>query len=308
MTGSKDIVVTKEVKVLENTHKVTLVVDDHQTVIEVVHGDKISEKFNPKKDGYIFKGWYEDKDGKVKYDNKGVEKDLTLYGKWEKIEKNVQISYIIGYPDNTFGPHHKLTRAEAATMFVRLMTEGKESIALGGDTPFSDADDMWYSKYINHIYQAGLLKGYPDGTFKPNQPITRGEFAQMISGYVKGYSQKTQDVKDIKGHWAKEAIEKVYGQKIVQGYPDGTFKPNQDITRAEAVTILNAAFGRRTIDKSFGTYVNISETKDFKDISARDWFYYEVLDASNTHEVDKTKDEVNAFDIWTKVYTFIDHS
>ncbi|MDO5714135.1 MAG: S-layer homology domain-containing protein [Tissierellia bacterium] len=299
MTGGEDIVLTKKVKVVENIHKVTLVADEKETVIEVAHGDKISDKHDPKKDGYVFKGWYTDKEFKNKYENKGVDKDITLYAKFEKAEKLeglIRQLYIKGYPDGTFRPQGNLTRAEATMMFGRLIN-GNDKFYTSKTTKFVDANNSWYSEVINFVVNKGLIKGYEDGTFKPNKPITRAEFAQMISGYLEGSSKGDSGLKDIENHWAKDAIEKVYGKKVVKGYPDGTFKPNQEITRAEAVTILNAAFGRVTNAKSFTGKVKLEEVNTFKDISTSDWFFYDVIDAATGHTANK--DDKDAVDIWT---------
>ncbi|MDO5714583.1 MAG: S-layer homology domain-containing protein, partial [Tissierellia bacterium] len=198
----------------------------------------------------------------------------------------IKISYIKGYPDGTFRPQGNLTRAEAAVMMARLLNQG--DVTTGSrTTKFTDANNGWYSQGINYVVEKGLIQGYEDGTFKPNQDITRAEFAKMIAEYVEGNQKGKSNLKDIEKHWAKEAIEKVYGKEIVKGYPDGTFKPNQKITRAEAVTILNRAFGRYTNNNSIKD-VNITKGHTFSDVKPSDWFYYEVFEAANTHSVTKS--------------------
>lgn len=204
-------------------------------------------------------------------------------------------SYIVGYPDGTFRPQGKVTRAEAAQMFGTLLNGGT-NFGTTRETKFKDANNDWFSPAINYTVSKGLISGYEDGTFKPNQNITRAEFAQMISGYVKEGYPGSSNFKDVKGHWASDAIDAVYGNKAIKGYPDGTFKPNQDITRAEAVTILNAVFGRNTKQESLKN-ISTKNLTTFKDVSSSFWAYYEILDASNSHTSQKAAGSTDV-EIW----------
>ena len=234
----------------------------------------------------------------IKIEAKDKDKNITKIE--YKVTKNAveevkAISYIKGYPDGTFKPQANVTRAEAAQMFATLLNGGT-NFGTSGATKFSDASDDWYSKAVNYVVGKGLISGYPNGTFKPNESITRAEFAQMISAFVKNGYPGTGNFKDVKGHWASDAINELYGNKNIKGYSDGTFKPDQKLTRAEAVTILNSVFGRNTKSNSFA---NVSESglKKFSDVAKSHWAYYEILDASNGHNAAKTEgsDEVS---IW----------
>ncbi|WP_083635527.1 S-layer homology domain-containing protein [Peptoniphilus porci] len=210
-------------------------------------------------------------------------------------EKVNQPSYIAGFPDGTFKPSKEVTRAEAVRMFVKLVNNGEE-LPSNPKTSFKDANNAWYSDEINYAVSKGFIKGYSDNTFKPNQAITRAEFAQMISVFVKDGYPGTGSFKDVKGHWASDAINELYGNKNIKGYSDGTFKPDQKLTRAEAVTILNSVFGRNTKSTSF-TKVSESGLKKFTDVPKSHWAYYEILDASNGHNAAKTgsSDEVSVW-------------
>ncbi|MCI5643672.1 MAG: S-layer homology domain-containing protein, partial [Peptoniphilus sp.] len=210
-------------------------------------------------------------------------------------EKVSQPSYIAGFPDGTFKPSKEVTRAEAVRMFVKLVNNGAE-LPNNPKTSFKDANNAWYSDEINYAVSKGFIKGYSDNTFKPNQAITRAEFAQMISVFVKDGYPGTGSFKDVKGHWASDAINELYGNKNIKGYSDGTFKPDQKLTRAEAVTILNSVFGRNTKSTSF-TNVSESGLKKFTDVPKSHWAYYEILDASNGHNAAKTEksDEVSVW-------------
>ena len=211
--------------------------------------------------------------------------EYTVGGVAVSTEKVNQPAYIAGFPDGTFKPGKEVTRAEAVRMFVKLVNNGAE-LPKNPTTSFKDANNAWYSDEINYAVAKGFIKGYSDGTFKPNQAITRAEFAQMISTFVKNGYPGTGSFKDVKGHWASDAISALYGNKNIKGYGDGTFKPDQKLTRAEAVTILNSVFGRNTKSNSFA---NVSEggLRRFSDVSKSHWAYYEILDASNGHNAAK---------------------
>lgn len=211
--------------------------------------------------------------------------NYTVGGQVVSTEKVSQPAYIAGFPDGTFKPGKEVTRAEAVRMFVKLVNNGAE-LPKNPTTSFKDANNAWYSDEINYAVAKGFIKGYSDGTFKPNQAITRAEFAQMISVFVKNGYPGTGSFKDVKGHWASDAISALYGNKNIKGYGDGTFKPDQKLTRAEAVTILNSVFGRNTKSNSFA---NVSEAglRRFSDVSKSHWAYYEILDASNGHNAAK---------------------
>ena len=227
-----------------------------------------------------------------KYDSQTTYKvvDTSLSG-----QTYARVSYIKGYPDGTFKPSNNVTRAEAAQMFATLLNNGT-SFGTSSVTKFTDANNKWYSPAVNYIAGKGLLSGYSDGTFKPDADITRAEFAQMISGYLKAGYAGSANFKDVKGHWASDAIDKVFGNKAVEGYPDGTFKPNKTLTRAEAVTVLNAVFNRYTTSSSLNN-VSSANLKNYSDISSSHWAYYQILDASNAHVSQKVTSTSNE-EVW----------
>ena len=234
----------------------------------------------------------------IKLEAKDKDKNITKIE--YKVTKNAveevkAIAYIKGYPDGTFKPQANVTRAEAAQMFATLLNGGT-NFGTSQATKFSDASDDWYSKAINYVVGKGLISGYPNGTFKPNESITRAEFAQMISGYIKNEKAGSSDFQDVKDHWAKDAIDKLYGNKNVTGYPDGSFKPNAKITRAEAVTILNSVFNRNTNKNSLNN-VNTSSLNKFSDVNEGFWAYYNILDAANTHDRERLN-STSEVDMW----------
>lgn len=221
--------------------------------------------------------------------------DYTVAGKVVSSDCISQPKYISGFPDGTFKPGKEVSRAEAVRMFVKLVNNGAE-LPKNPTTKFKDANNSWYSDEINFAANKGFIKGYSDGTFKPNQAITRAEFAQMIAVFVKDGYPGTGELKDVKGHWASDAINELYGNKNIKGYSDGTFKPDQKLTRAEAVTILNSVFGRNTKAASFEN-LNVSGLKEFSDVAKSHWAYYEILDASNAHIAVKSESS-DGLSIW----------
>lgn len=222
--------------------------------------------------------------------------EVKIAGQEAKVAAKVNSpSYIAGYPDGTFKPGKEVTRAEAVRMFVTLVNEGKE-LPKNPTTKFKDANNKWYSDEINFAVSKGFISGYSDGTFKPNQGITRAEFAQMIAVFVKDGYPGSSNFKDVKGHWASNAIDQLYGNKKIKGFPDGTFKPDQKLTRAEAVTVLNSVFGRNTKSTSFAN-VNTNSLKKFSDVPMSHWAYYQILDASNGHNAVKG-DKAEDVSVW----------
>lgn len=232
----------------------------------------------------------------AKTDDDDVEK-LDYKVTKKAIQDERVISYIEGYPDETFKPQNNVTRAEAAQMFATLINGGS-GFGFGDKTKFSDANDEWYSAAVNYVVEKKLISGYPNGTFKPNESITRAEFAQMISGYIKTEKTNKYDFNDVKDHWAKDAIDKLNGNKNVSGYPDGTFKPNEKITRAEAVTILNSVFDRNTNKDSLKD-INVSSLTKFSDVKEDFWAYYNILDASNAHNRERANSN-SEVDVWVE--------
>ena len=222
--------------------------------------------------------------------------EVKIAGQEAKVTAEVNSpSYIAGYPVGTFKPGKEVTRAEAVRMFVSLVNNGKE-LPKNPTTKFKDANNKWYSDEINFAVSKGFISGYSDGTFKPNQGITRAEFAQMIAVFVKDGYPGSSNFKDVKGHWASNAIDQLYGNKTIKGFPDGTFKPDQKLTRAEAVTVLNSVFGRNTKATSFAN-VNTSSLRKFSDVPMSHWAYYEIIDASNGHNAVKG-DKAEDVSVW----------
>ncbi|OFK79934.1 hypothetical protein HMPREF2800_04020 [Anaerosphaera sp. HMSC064C01] len=190
-------------------------------------------------------------------------------------------AYIFGYPNGTVRPNGNITRAEAAAMLSRLLNI--EAIGSSAKPNFKDTESSWYNKAINAVVARGIMKGYPDGRFRPNAPITRAEFTQMISTIDnKPYGEAP--FVDVKGHWAERAIGSEYQAKRITGYPDGLFRPDANITRAEAAVILNKIFERNFDAMSLAKCKNALMLKRFVDLNESFWGYNDMVEATNTHE------------------------
>lgn len=162
------------------------------------------------------------------------------------LNKTDHFAYVIGYPDGTVHPNGQITRAEVATIFFRLLRDEVRDGAFTTSNSYSDvAYGKWYNNPISTMSALGIITGYPDGTFKPNKPITRAEFAAIAARFDETQSGKSATFSDVIGHWAAKEIGIAYYNDWIKGYPDGTFKPDQNITRAEAMTLINRVLERK---------------------------------------------------------------
>lgn len=220
-------------------------------------------------------------DGYKDYEDSVKVKDLSKVVSFKK--------YALGYPDGNFRPENTITRAEATAMFVRLERGTLSSSSKA--SYFKDVKSEWFAEDVNYAAEKGYIGGYPGGYFKPHDNMTREQFAQMISTYIvrnvdKKEGAKLPILKDLdEKHWSTSAIQEAVERGIIDGYKDYSFRGYQDITRAEAVKILNRVFGRETTQDSLVDNYNVYKLMTFNDVSTSHWAYYEILDAANTHQV-----------------------
>lgn len=201
-------------------------------------------------------------------------------------------AYIIGYEDGTVRPQGLITRAEVATIFYRLLSDEARAAFFTQDNNYVDvASDAWYNNAISTMTNAGLFNGYPNGTFNPDGPITRAELVKVAASFFGSFEPGTSVFSDTDGHWASDFIDEAYVLGIVNGYTDGTFKPNQYITRAEAMKIVNGILGRDSVTGDL-----IDDMVIWSDNLDPDaWYYYIVQEATNSHEYVIDNDE----ETWT---------
>ena len=218
----------------------------------------------------------------------------------DKPELNTEdhYAYIVGYPDGNVKPEGNITRAEVATIFFRLLTDESRNEFWSQTNNYSDvSEDAWYNNAVSTLSNAGIIDGYEDGTFKPDGNITRAEFATIAVRFFEATYDGEDLFSDIAGHWAQDYIHEAANAGIVDGYPDGTFRPQQYITRAEAMTMVN-----RTIDRHPDADHLLDDMITWPDNPETAWYYEQVQEATNSHEYTmNTDDEQNPYEIWTEL-------
>ena len=218
----------------------------------------------------------------------------------DKPELNTEdhYAYIVGYPDGNVKPEGNITRAEVATIFFRLLTDESRNEFWSQTNDYTDVPaDAWYNNAVSTLSNAGIIDGYEDGTFKPDGNITRAEFATIAVRFFEATYDGEDLFSDIAGHWAQDYINEAANAGIVDGYPDGTFRPQQYITRAEAMTMVN-----RTIDRHPDADHLLDDMIVWPDNPETAWYYEQVQEATNSHEYTmNTDDEQNPYEIWTEL-------
>lgn len=261
---------------------------------------KLREPRKPIKDNCVFEGWYTDKELEEPYDfDSRVTDSFTLYAKWRKatvsdiLNTNEHFAYIKGYEDNTVRPEANLTRAEAVEIFFRLLDKNTRDVNLSQVNDFVDAKPYaWYNVSLSTMAKLGIVNGRENGFFAPDEYITRGEFAAICARFDHSDYKVEETFSDVKGHWAEDEIYEASAHGWIGGYPDGTFKPQGLITRAEAITMINRMLGRTPTSPS-DLHVNM---KKWSDNPENAWYYIAVQEATNTHSYVKSNGEK-----WTEV-------
>ena len=213
-----------------------------------------------------------------------------------ELNRRDHYAFLVGYADGTFGPECNMTRAEVTTMFARLLTEQIEADKTYSSTFNDVAKDCWAANYIGYMQQFGIVTGYEDGSFRPDAPVTRAEFAAIASRFEKltQGSASFTDVPDT--HWAVKYINFAATRGWVTGYEDGTFKPEHSITRAE-VAAVTCRLLERSADQ---TYIrsHIGELRTFADVTESHWAYWYAMEAANGHDYTKSGGSEN----WSRTH------
>ena len=208
-------------------------------------------------------------------------------------------AYLMGYPDGTVRPGGSITRAEATTIFFRLLTEESRSQFWATENRYSDVSaGRWYNNAVSTMTRAGIVNGYPDGTFRPNAPITRAEMAKIIALFAK-LEPSAERFPDTAGHWAEPYIRLAAGSGWTEGYPDGTFRPDRAITRAETVTMIDRVLERVPKDES--RLLPHETMLTFPDCRPGQWFYIAVQEAANSHIYERAASEQHGDEQWKEL-------
>ncbi len=294
--------------------------------LRTVSGKAVTVPAAPTRIGYTFDGWNTATDGSGTpfTSETTVDSDVTVYAQWSKdtsggggsgggnrkptvdipddvpsgLNGDDHFAYIVGYPDGNVKPSGNITRAEVATIFFRLLTEDVRTANSTQSNSLSDVSrGQWFNHAISTLSSMGIVKGHNDGTFAPNAPITRAEFAAIAARFDDKNTDTSSNFSDIASHWAKDEIGIAANKGWINGYPDGTFRPNQYITRAEAMTLVNRMLNRLP-ENSSDLLDSMIKWPDNSDASA--WYYLAVQEATNSHAYsDKSKDD--KYEKWTTI-------
>ena len=255
----------------------------------------------PKRVGYTFTGWYADKELTDKITSVKMTSDKTVYAGWQAtdvpnyLNNENHFAYIVGYEDGTVRPNANISRAEVAAIFFRLLKDDVRDDNLAANSVFTDvALGKWYNKSISTMAKIGIVKGRTANTFVPNAPITRAEFAAICSRFDRSNVEIKSDFNDISGHWAEKEIRRAASLGWIQGYTDGSFKPDQNITRAEAASMINRMLHRlpETVEDLLDGMIQ------WPDNQPSDWYYINMQEATNSHDFNQ-KGEIHEH--WTKL-------
>ena len=270
---------------------------------------------------YTFSGWRINGVGDVVTEIKDIQQNVNLVGVWSYrsgggggggrkptvtipddvptgLNGDDHFAYIVGYPDGNVKPGGNITRAEVATIFFRLLTEDVRTANSTQSNSLSDVSrGQWFNHAISTLSSMGIVKGNPDGTFDPDAPITRAEFAAIAARFDDKNTNNTSNFSDIASHWAKDEIGVAANKGWINGYPDSTFRPDQYITRAEAVTLVNRVLNRLP-EKSEDLLDDMIKWPDNADASV--WYYLAVQEATNSHDY-SDKSDADKYEKWTKI-------
>ena len=261
----------------------------------VRHGLTVAKPKDPVNGGYIFDGWYTDKTFRTPYNfATPLTQDTTIYAKWflivlpgVTVKKNTpklntadHFAYVQGYPDGTVKPAGNITRAETAAILFRLMDDASRKTYYSTKSGFRDvASGSWYNTYVATLNNAGVITDSSNGYFRPNEAITRAELAAMLAKFSEttGAANYFNDVSA--KYWAANAIAICAKLGWITGYPDGTFRPDKNVTRAELMAMINRATGRAP--KSADAF--LPGMKTWIDNTSDKWYYLDVQEATNSH-------------------------
>ena len=264
-------------------------------------GTKVTLDKTPTRESYTFTGWYTDEELTDKITSVTMTSDKTVYAGWvatgvpDMLNGDDHDAYVIGYPDGNVHPQGNISRAETATIFFRLLKADTRDGNLTAENVFADvANGKWFNKAVSTMAKLGIVKGRSAETFAPDAPITRAEFAAICARFNTKPTNTSNSFSDISGHWAEAEIERAVAFGWIAGYPDGTFRPDTYITRAEAMTMINRVLCRMPQDEKdlLRTMVVWPDNKP------TDWYYLAVQEATNSHEFAR-KGAVN--EKWTKL-------
>ena len=270
-------------------------------------GTTVKVNKTPVREGYLFTGWYADRKLTDEISRIKMTGNKTVYAGWKKNVSALHIpdmlngddhfAYVAGYTDGTVRPNAKITRAEGAMIFYRLLDEDVRAANESSTNTFSDVtENMWCNTAVSTIARLKIVKGRSAENFDPNAPITRAEFATICARFDHSSVEGTESFSDIHGHWAEKFVERAAALGWVNGYMDGTFRPNATITRAEAMAMINRVLGRLP-ESEKDLLPGMKTWPDNADPSA--WYYLTIQEAANGHTFERKADGIH--ERWIKL-------
>ena len=256
----------------------------------------------PIREGYTFTGWYADQELTERITEIKMTSDKTVYAGWKStgvpdwLNGRDHFAYVIGYTDGTVRPLNNISRAEVSAIIFRLLDPEIREANLTTTNTFADVNEgMWYNTSISTLARLGIVKGRSADFFDPDASITRAEFAAICARFDSSGVKADSEFTDIAGHWAENEIEQAATLGWILGYSDGTFRPNNQITRAESMTMINRVLQR------------LPESEDdlldgmnvWPDNQPSAWYYLAVQEATNSHDFDRKADGVHEH--WTEM-------
>jgi len=209
------------------------------------------------------------------------------------LESREHFAYIVGYPDGTVRPEACITRSEVVSIFFRLMTDDFRAENWTAEDPFPDVSpDAWYHNAVSTSVRAGLIRGFPDGTFGGTKRITRGEFAAIAARFLSEDAAPDSGFPDLAGHWAKEEVDRAVAAGWIKGFPDGKFHPDDYITRSEVMTLINRMLNRLPDPEGMR-----EDMHRWPDCPESAWYYADVQEATNGHTYER--EEAGGAETWT---------
>lgn len=268
-------------------------------------------KYNPTREGYTFEGWYSDAALTQRITSVKLTKDTVIYAKWSKINDTPEsdeqpyhpemltkehYAYIVGRKGNKIEPMANITRAEVATIFFRLLTEEVRNANITTLNSFEDVNKGdWFNTAVSTLARLGIIKGRSESSFAPNEKITRAEFTAMVVRFSDIVWNGYDLFSDIDGHWARDYINAAASIGWVVGN-NGKFRPDDNITRAEAMTLVNRVLNR--VPESEADLLSaMIRFEDNADPNA--WYYLAVQEATNSHRYEIKSDGVH--ERWTEL-------
>ncbi len=264
-------------------------------------GTKVTLDKTPTRESYTFTGWYADKELTQKISSIKMTSEKTVYAGWkastvpDMLNGDDHYAYVVGYSDGTVRPNANISRAEVATIFFRLLKKEVRDGNLTTENIFADVTNgQWHNKAISTMAKLGIVKGRRADRLDPDASITRAEFAAICARFNTKPVENSSSFSDISGHWAENEIERAAAFGWISGYPDGTFRPDARITRAEAMTMINRVLCRMPQSESD----LLDSMVTWPDNKPSDWHYLAVQEATNSHDFNR-QGEVG--ESWTKL-------